>query len=75
VQMEHAEDVEDVTVGKIWRYAMPAVTPNGVVGRPSESSAKLGREMLDRIIADFEKLLEAAEMEEWPEVPEAVKGG
>lgn len=75
VQMDRAEDVEEVTVGKIWRYAMPAVTPNGVVGRPSESSAKLGRDMLDRIIADFEKLLEAAETEEWPAIPEAVKGG
>ncbi|HAC60366.1 MAG TPA: creatininase [Rhodobiaceae bacterium] len=75
VQMDHAEDVQDVTIGKIWRYAMPAVTPNGVVGRPSESSATLGRDMLDRIIDDFEALLEAAEKEEWPEIPAATKGG
>jgi creatinine amidohydrolase/Fe(II)-dependent formamide hydrolase-like protein len=64
-----------VTVGLVWRYAMPAVTKNGVVGRPSESSASLGREMLDTIIRDFEKLLEQAEREDWPEIPEPVKGG
>ena len=40
VEMDRAEDVEDVTVGLVWRYAMPAVTKNGVVGRPSESSAE-----------------------------------
>jgi creatinine amidohydrolase len=75
VEMDKAEDVEDVTIGKVWRYAMPAVTRNGVVGRPSESSASLGRQILDTIIADFEKLLEQAEHEDWPEIPEPVKGG
>ena len=32
-------------------------------------------EMLDAIIGDFEKLLEQAEHEDWPEIPEPVKGG
>ncbi|MDP1625717.1 creatininase family protein [Parvibaculum sp.] len=69
VQMERAEDVEDVTVGLIWRYAMPAVTPNGVVGQPSGSSAAVGREMLDRLIQDLETMLKQAEEEAWPAIP------
>lgn len=69
VRIDRAEDVEDVTIGKVWRYAMPAVTPNGVVGSPSGSTAELGRQMLERIIGDLEALLEQAEGEAWPTIP------
>jgi len=72
VRIERAEDIEDVTIGKVWRYAMPAVTPNGVVGSPSGSTVELGRKMLERIIGDLEALLEQAENEAWPTIPRAV---
>jgi creatinine amidohydrolase len=45
---------------------LPAVTPKGVVGRPSEASAAVGEAMLEQIILDLEKLLVKAEMEDWP---------
>jgi creatinine amidohydrolase len=69
VEMKNARDVPDVTIGKFWRYAMPAVTPNGVVGRPSEASAAAGEAMLEQIIQDLEKLLVKAEAEDWPTLP------
>jgi creatinine amidohydrolase len=69
VDMKNARDVADVTIGKFWRYAMPAVTPNGVVGRPSEASASAGETMLEEIIQDLEKLLVEAEAEGWPNLP------
>ena len=41
VRFERAFDVEDVTPGCIWSYAMPKTTPTGVVGRAERS--KRGR--------------------------------
>jgi creatinine amidohydrolase len=70
VDMNRAEDVEDVTIGRFWRYAMPAVTPNGTVGRPSEASAAIGEEMLDRLVCDLEDLLARAEADVWPTLPQ-----
>jgi creatinine amidohydrolase len=69
VRLDRAQDIEDVTVGRLWRYAMPAVTPNGVVGRPSGASPTVGRQMLDRLIHDLERLLTQAENETWPPIP------
>ncbi|UGV25262.1 creatininase family protein [Rhodopseudomonas boonkerdii] len=77
VQMDRAEDVTDVTAGRLWRYAMPAVTANGVVGRPSEATAAAGRQMLDRLVQDLETVLEQAQAETWPLVqcpPHSAKG-
>jgi creatinine amidohydrolase len=69
VRMDKAQDVEDVSVGTIWRYGMPAVTSTGVVGRPTTASAMLGRQMLDRIVDDLVALLQRAEREPWPTIP------
>ncbi|CAN7621189.1 creatininase family protein [Phenylobacterium sp. LjRoot225] len=69
VDMTLARDVEDVTIGKLWRYDMPAVTANGVVGRPSQATAEFGREMYERLVSDLAALLAAAEAEAWPGPP------
>jgi creatinine amidohydrolase len=68
VCMERAQDVEDRSIGLVWRYAMPAMTSTGVVGHPTKSSAALGRQMLDRIVDDLVALLSQAEREAWPAV-------
>jgi len=68
VCMERAQDVEDCSIGLVWRYAMPATTSTGVVGHPTESSAALGRQMLDRLVDDLVALLSQAEREPWPTV-------
>jgi creatinine amidohydrolase len=73
VDMEHAEDVEDVSIGRFWRYAMPAISPNGVVGRPSRASGVMGKDMLERLIRDLEALLASAEAEPWPIPPKTTE--
>ena len=70
VRIEKAEDVGDVTPGKVFSYAMPATTPNGVVGRPSESTAEDGEMMVRAIVEDLEDWIEKALAEGWPEVPD-----
>ncbi len=75
VYMDRAEDVDDVTVGRIWRYAMPAVTSCGVVGHPSRANAENGQAMLDRLISDLTLLLESAESESWPAIPIPARPG
>jgi len=70
VRIEKAEDVGDVTPGKVFSYAMPATTPNGVVGRPSESTAEDGAMMVRAIVEDLEDWIEKALAEGWPEVPD-----
>jgi creatinine amidohydrolase len=66
VDMTLAQDVEDVTIGKLWKYDMPAATTIGVVGRPSEATTKLGSNMYERLVNDLAALLAAAEAEAWP---------
>jgi creatinine amidohydrolase len=66
-----AEDVADVTPGRVFSYPMPATTPNGVVGRPSESSAEDGAAMVETIVADLAAWIETALAEAWPDVPDA----
>lgn len=69
---DHAlEDVEDVTPGRVFSYAMPSTTPNGVVGRPSESSAEDGEMMVNTLVEELEIWISKALAEEWPEIPEA----
>ena len=71
VRAEKAEDVADITPGKVFTYAMPATTPNGVVGRPSEASAEDGKYMVDTIVGELEAWIDRALSEDWPEVPDA----
>lgn len=69
VRMEHAFDVEDVTPGTRFSYAMPATTPTGVVGRPTQSTVDDGAMMVDAIVADLADWLTEALAEPWPVVP------
>lgn len=69
VRMGHAFDVQDVTPGQKFSYAMPATTPTGVVGAPTQSSAEDGAMMVDIIVEDLAQWLNEALAEEWPAVP------
>lgn len=69
VRMEHAFDVPDVTPGTRFSYAMPATTPTGVVGAPSEATADDGAMMVDAIVDDLAAWLDAALAEDWPALP------
>ncbi|SMF36122.1 creatinine amidohydrolase [Tistlia consotensis] len=71
VRAAAAEDVPDVTPGRVFSYPMPATTPNGVVGRPSEASARDGAAMVETIVEDLAAWIERALAEDWPAVPEA----
>jgi creatinine amidohydrolase len=42
-------DDEDRTDGLVFRYTAPALSTNGVTGRPSEATAELGRALLGQI--------------------------
>ncbi len=74
VRFGKASDVEDVTAGCIWSYAMPRTTPNGVVGRPTEASAADGAMMAEILIADFADFIARGLRENWPSIPSATSG-
>lgn len=69
VRMQKAFDVPDVTPGKIFQYPPPRTTPTGAVGKPSEATAAIGREMLEQLVEDLSALLQRALAEPWPEIP------
>lgn len=69
VRMEHAFDVHDVTPGLVWNYDMPRTTPNGVVGRPTESTMADGSMMAEILTEDLTNLLVAGLREPWPDIP------
>jgi creatinine amidohydrolase len=69
VRAELVFDVPDVTTDRFWSYDMPSTTPTGVVGRPSEASAEDGAAMAGTVIEDFEAVLRAALVEDWPAIP------
>lgn len=69
VRMDKAHDVPDVTPGTHFSYAMPATTPTGVVGAPSQSSAEDGAAMVETIVTDLADWLTAALAEPWPTLP------
>jgi creatinine amidohydrolase len=45
-----AADDEDRTAGLVFRYCAPALSRNGVTGRPSEATPELGRKLLDEVV-------------------------
>ena len=69
VRFDHAFDVPDVSLGRLWSYDMPHTTPTGVVGRPTEASAEDGAVMAAALVDDFTLLLRKGLAEEWPELP------
>ena len=48
-QLPLADD-PDRTEGLVFRYTAPSLSRNGVTGRPSEATPKLGRWLLDEIV-------------------------
>jgi creatinine amidohydrolase len=63
VRMEQAVDEEDRTVGRVWQYAMPAVSRSGVVGAPSKAEAHSGEVLLESVVAALVDLLSRARNE------------
>jgi len=64
-RMVDADD-DDRTAGLVFRYTAPALSTNGVTGRPSGASAELGVELLGRTVAALADLVERARVEEPP---------
>jgi creatinine amidohydrolase len=69
VHMQHAADVADVTVGRIWSYDMGRTTRTGVVGRPTEASPADGAAMAAIMVEDLAALIRVGLAEGWPELP------
>lgn len=57
VHLERAVDEEDLTVGRVWQYAMPAVSRSGVVGSPSRAIASAGESLLELVVVALVELL------------------
>jgi creatinine amidohydrolase len=60
VRTEKAVDEEDRTVGRVWQYAMPAVTRSGVVGAPTTAEARAGALLLELVVDALVDLLWSA---------------
>ncbi len=61
----HADD-PDRTGDLVFRYTAPALSTNGVTGRPSEASAELGRHLLERTVRAIAARVERGRVEEPP---------
>lgn len=66
VEMERAVDEEDRTIGRVFPYAMPAVTASGVVGAPTKARAESGAETYSMVVDALIELLRAARHETAP---------
>jgi creatinine amidohydrolase len=71
VRPEARVDEEDVTVGRIFSYDMPATTVSGVVGRPSLASPADGAKLSQMLVEDLSAIVRTALAEEWPHPPGA----
>jgi len=61
---ERAVDEIDRTVGRVFPYAMPAVTKSGVVGAPSRATEASGEELFDLVVDALAELLVTARHEQ-----------
>ena len=59
-------DDEDRTDGLVFRYTAPALSTNGVTGRPSQATAELGHTLLDLIAAVVAERVRRGRTEEPP---------
>jgi hypothetical protein len=50
----------------VFRYTAPALSTNGVTGRPSEATAELGAVLFERTVTALAELVERARTEEPP---------
>lgn len=59
-------DDEDRTGDLVFRYTAPALSRNGVTGRPSQATAELGRRLLGLIVDALAEKVSRARLEEPP---------
>jgi creatinine amidohydrolase len=59
-------DDPDRTEGLVFRYTAPALSRNGVTGRPSRATAELGAELRDRVVRAITDRIERGRTEEPP---------
>jgi creatinine amidohydrolase len=59
-------DDADRTTGLVFRYTAPALSTNGVTGRPSEASVELGERLLARTVDAIAALVERGRVEKPP---------
>lgn len=64
-QLACADD-EDRTAGLVFRYTVPALSTNGVTGRPTEASTELGTDLFERTVTALAALVERGRTEEPP---------
>jgi creatinine amidohydrolase len=61
-----AADDPDRTDGLVFRYTAPALSTNGVTGKPSEATEELGRLLFDRTITAIAEMVERGRAEKPP---------
>jgi creatinine amidohydrolase len=66
VRPHERADADDVTVGRVFSYDMPATTVSGVVGRPSLASPADGAKLTQMLVEDLSAIVRTALAEEWP---------
>jgi creatinine amidohydrolase len=59
-------DDPDRTAGLVFRYTVPALSTNGVTGRPSEATVELGKMLYERTVSAIAGLVERGRVEEPP---------
>jgi creatinine amidohydrolase len=59
-------DDPDRTADLVFRYTAPALSTNGVTGRPSEATVELGRRLVERTVIALAERIERARREEPP---------
>ncbi len=64
-QLGRADD-EDRTAGLVFRYTAPALSRNGVTGRPSEATPELGHKLLDEVVDELSAAIIRGRTEEPP---------
>jgi creatinine amidohydrolase len=61
-----AADDPDRTADLVFRYTAPALSTNGVTGRPSEATVELGRRLLDLTVSAISACVERGRVEKPP---------
>jgi creatinine amidohydrolase len=59
-------DDPDRTEGLVFRYTVPALSTNGVTGRPSEATRELGEHLVERTVAAIADCVERGRIEKAP---------
>ncbi len=68
VRLDRLADADDAdrTEGLVFRYTAPALSTNGVTGRPSEATVELGRRLVERSVAALADMVVRGRVEEPP---------